>query len=56
MGDATYRLLYDLDRREVTMEKSQGQSTASPLLSLLPRFRGFTILLKDRQTVRTLRG
>jgi len=56
MGDARYRLEYDLKARCVTLIKVAGNRRTPPPLSWLPRFEGFRILVKDRNVVREIRG
>ena len=56
IGDALYRVHYDLRRREVTLDKVKGQRKELPSLSYLPPFPGFRILVKDRASLRVLRG
>jgi len=56
IGDARYRVHYDLPKREVVLEKVAGQRKAMPPDAFVPRFSGFRVLVKDRSQVRVLRG
>ncbi len=55
VGDAVYRISYDLCKKEVTLHKTKGQRKELPPLAYLPLFTGFRILVKDRAVVRVLR-
>ena len=55
VGDAVYRVSYDLHKKEVTLHKVKGQRKELPPLAYLPPFTGFRILVKDRAAVRVLR-
>ena len=55
VGDAVYRVSYDLRKKEVTLHKAKGQRKELPPLAYLPLFTGFRILVKDRAVVRVLR-
>ena len=45
-GDCTYRVEYDLARRQVLLAILRGQRATPPPLSYLPRFRGFRICVE----------
>ena len=55
VGDAHYRVEYQLIKREVTLHKVKGKNGKPPPLSCLPAFAGFRILEKDRAVIRILR-
>lgn len=55
LPDATYRLRYDLRRRQVTLEKTEGGRKEPPPLSWLPRLSGFRIRVRHGDMLRTLR-
>ncbi len=55
VGDAAYRVRYDLARREVTLEKVRGSRTELPPLAFLPAFHGFRLLVRHKSAVRVLR-
>ena len=55
VGDGTYRVEYDLARREVTLVRERGRRTELPPLSFLPPFPGFRLLVRHKSAVRVLR-
>ncbi len=46
LGDARYEVRYDLARQAVTLDKREGQRKEPPSVTLLPAWRGFSILAK----------
>jgi len=56
VGDAVYRVSYDLAQREVTLEKVAGLRKSPPSLSLLPAFRGMLVRVRDRGRSEVIRG
>lgn len=56
VGDARYKVRYDLGRREVLLDKVAGQRKSLPPAAFIPPFTGFTVLVKDRNQLRVLRG
>jgi len=55
VGDARYRVDYDLPARSVVLHKIAGQRKTPPPLDYLPGFKGFDIFLMDRQRKVTLK-
>ena len=55
VGDAAYGVEYDLVRHSVILHKIRGSRKAPPPLAYLPSFRGFGILLKEKNRTITLR-
>lgn len=55
-GDAHYKVLYDLSRREVMLDRIQGDRREPPPLAWLPAFRGFSVLCRHKNAVKVLRG
>ena len=55
MGDAIYRVHYDLGVRMVTMEKTDGNRKTPPALSFLPTFQGLSIMVKHHSKAWKLR-
>ena len=56
VGDARYKVRYDLAKRQVVLDKVAGQRKAMPPIAFLPAFSGFKVLVKDRNQLRVLRG
>ena len=54
-GDCSYRVEYDLQRRQVLLAVSRGRSLTPPPLSYLPRFRGFRICVEAGGRIVVLR-
>jgi len=55
LGDAVYRVIYDLGMRKVTLDKASGQRKSPPLVNLLPGFNGFGIKVKHGSRTWVLR-
>jgi ATP-dependent helicase HrpB len=55
LGDGQYRVSYDLGRRQVTLEKTDGQRKLPPPLQMLPAWRGFSILVRHTSKAWQLR-
>ena len=55
MGDALYRVSYDLGKRQVTIEKQEGQRKEPPSLTMLPAWRGFGVRVKHGSKAWVLR-
>ena len=55
LGDAVYRVIYDLGMRKVTLERASGQRKSPPLVNLLPAFGGFGIKVKHGSRTWVLR-
>jgi hypothetical protein len=55
VGDALYRVEYDLMRKEVTLVKESGNRKGPPSLDTVPGFRGFKIKVKHVSRVWVLR-
>jgi hypothetical protein len=55
LGDAIYRLTYDLTAKEVSLHQVQGRRRVAPPLSYLPAFPGMRIVLRDKHKVIVIR-
>ena len=55
LGDATYKVEYDLSGRRVALHQTRGDRKEPPALSYLPRFTGFGIEVVARGKRRVLR-
>lgn len=55
VGDAQYRVEYDLLKREVTLVKESGNRKGPPSMDTVPLFRGFKIKVKHVSKVWVLR-
>jgi len=55
IGDATYRIEYDVGRREATFHKIRGQRKHLPPIQFLPSLPGWRIKVKDKNVVRVVR-
>ena len=48
LGDAVYKVVYDLGNRLVTLEQTSGQRATPPTAQVLPSLSGFAIKVKSR--------
>jgi ATP-dependent helicase HrpB len=55
VGDAVYRVEYDLERKQVTLRMTKGNRQAPPPLSYLPRFAGLKVRVDGPRGVVVLR-
>jgi ATP-dependent helicase HrpB len=55
VGDATYRVEYDVPKRRVTLYVKKGSRKKPPPISWLPRFEGFHITIEAGGTMHVLR-
>ena len=56
LPDVTYRLEYDVPKRQVALVPILGSRRKPPPLQWLPKFEGFTIVLRDKRGETPLRG
>lgn len=56
LPDVTYRLEYDVPKRQVALVPIQGSRRTPPPLQWLPKFEGFSIILRDKRGEHPLRG
>jgi len=55
VGDASYRVEYNLDRRQIIMHMTKGTRTTPPPASYLPRFAGFRVTVESRRGMHVVR-
>lgn len=55
LGDARYRVTYDLARRQVILEPTSGHVKKPPPASYLPRFHGFRVFVEAGGTLHRVR-
>ncbi len=56
LGDTTYAIDYDLEKRQVMLREIKGHRKTPPPLSYLPKFAGFKIVVEAGRTMHVLRG
>lgn len=55
LGDASYRIEYDLARRQVILHMVRGTRETAPPASYLPRFSGFRVCVESRRAMHVVR-